>query len=129
MRTVAVSLSLIALVAGLVFAVAHSAYWTQAGNCSPCHPERFHYSIVAGLTFFLANLLVWWNSTPNEPWEPDALRVSLRLVSRHTLDGLLVSFAASFVLIGLFILPVVAIASSGAYAYVLSRACLAKTRG
>jgi len=129
MRTVAVSFSPIAVVAGLLFALAHSAYWTQAGNCSPCHPERFNYSIAAGLTFLLANVLVWWHSTPTEPWEPNALRDSLRLVSRHTLIGLFVSLAASFVLIGLFILPVVAIASSGAYVYVLSRASFAKIRG
>jgi hypothetical protein len=96
--------------AGFAFVYTHAAYWTQGGNCTSCRPELFSLSIVAGVTFAVLNLVIWQAGESLYP-----ATNGLSRIGKFVFVGLLVSLGACFVLVGLFMLPVVAVLASVGY--------------
>jgi hypothetical protein len=110
MRMVLLLLTLITPASGLAFAYAHFVYWTQPGNCSSCHPEMFSRSIAYGISFVVLNVILWQAGEALYPWTDGLSRFA-----KKVLIGLLISVAACFILIGIAILPVVAVLASLGY--------------
>lgn len=121
MQYVCQALSILLLPLAIAFAYFHVRYWTQPGNCSPCNPSWFHWSLALGGAFALGCLLIWGYSSALTQWRSPELRQSLHSVAAKSLIAMLLAAFASLLLIGLVALPLVALGSSLAMVWPLLR--------
>lgn len=98
-------LSITAIASGAAFVPMHILYWTQPGNCGPCSPELFDWSVAAGIVFMVANLLlVRFIASDFEPRTGSI--ASLRLAAWRSMKFTGLALFACLLLIGLVLLPV-----------------------
>jgi hypothetical protein len=109
---------------GMFFAYTHTLYWTQAGNCSPCQPELFTRSIALGAAFLGVAGVVWLLDEISDYSPRHAQRVAKLVIA-----GMLISLATTIALVGLVVLPVVAVLGSVAFLSLPARDLVARFRG
>jgi hypothetical protein len=105
-----------AIFSALVCCWAHVAYWTQGGNCAPpCKPYLFTVSIIAGLLFLAVNVGLMQANLRASSFVSAA-----KVIAKRTVISFSAGIAGSLVLVGLAVLPIVAVISALAYGWLVA---------
>jgi hypothetical protein len=107
---------LAAISSAAAFCWSHVGYWTQAGNCvSPCKPHLLTLSLVAGFLFFAVNIVLMQLELSPEPFS-----IRAKLIAKRAVIAFGGGLAACLLLIGLAVLPLVAVVTALAYGWLIA---------